>query len=392
MPLTKVSGTGTDELPRIENLNVTDSIITPTPSLLLDSASTDHDVFPSSSGPFKAPPYLIIHRVECTGLGGEGEDHRDHPSSADFFDVPRLFAQETRGSALRGKLTLPPYYEAPPEFYMVVYRMYSCSEYHKSIKDAFELVAVGIDKQLLSRLRPWYYMLQSDGPPATMSGEKIEFTSEAFSTAMKAIVASKHDELPEWTSDRNLRSPYDYFYHFRHLLREQSTIVLSGLDLDMVEVLLDYIDDTQGPGFDEVDANFAAGNVNFKDFAKLFRPNGIFTTTRDGYSRAYIAEHALLFGHRMLRLSCWTWTFDGSFRKKPDNIVVPWPDFREEQVPIASLVAQPLRLDKSGLEQRLEERGRSFWSCRHRKFVSYDAPIQTIFELQTVCYPLFVLR
>jgi hypothetical protein len=384
MPSMNVSDTNGDQRPEVEDSTEADSSQPPLPSLLLNGTNNNNVSLPSI--PPKATPYVIIHRVECNGHGGEGEDHHDHPVTADFFDVPQLFTNDTRGTALHGQHTLPPYYETPPESYMTVYRLYSCTEYHKQIKDSFKILSAGIDKRLLSRMRPFYYMLQSDGPLATMSGEEIVFSSESFSDAMKAIVSSKQDELPDWRSDRNLRAPYDYFYHFRHFLRDQSALVLSGRDLDMVHVLLTYIDETQGPTFDKVDATFAAGNVHKKDFAKLFRPNGLVTTVREGYARAYIAEKSSLYDPQMLRLSCWTWMFDGSFRKKPEALIVPWPDPRAEEVPIDSLVAKPLRLDKSGLEQRLEERGKSFWSCRHRKFVSYDAPAQTIFELQTVCY------
>lgn len=42
---------------------------------------------------------------------------------------------------------------------MTVYRLYSCTEYHKQIKDSFKILSAGIDKRLLSRMRPFYYML-----------------------------------------------------------------------------------------------------------------------------------------------------------------------------------------------------------------------------------------
>jgi hypothetical protein len=56
-------------------------------------------------------------------------------------------------------------------------------------------------------------------------------------------------------------------------------------------------------------------------------------------------------------------------------------------VSIKSLSAWALPLDKSKLRDRLPKRGKEFWSCRHRRLVSYDAPAPTIFELQTVSHP-----
>jgi hypothetical protein len=345
-----------------------------------------------SEGQGVAPSYLVVHRVYCDGSSVDGEDHQEHQSDgeSDYLDVPRLFTNDTRGSALRGQYPLgdfEEYYEDNPGICMVVYRIYSCTAYHRKIRDSFKVLAAGIDRRVFRRLRPFFFRLPDTGPPAGIESEYISFTSEILSAAMNEVVASDPLQLADWEADRYLRAPYDYFYHFRRLLRQQSASVLGIAERQELDVLLDYIDQTQGAGFDRVDAIFASGNVYLDNFTKLFAPNDLIATMQEGYPRAYIAERSSSSDKQTLRLECWTWVFDGSFRKKAEVISVHWPALDSAVVPIDSLVAWPLRLDKSDLRQRLEKRGRDFWSCRHRKFVSYDTPNQTIFELQTVWDP-----
>ena len=351
-----------------------------------------------SQGRGVAPSCLVIHRVSCDRRRVDGEDHQDHPRSADYLDVPRLFTNDTRGSALRGQQPLSDfeeYSENNPGICMIVYRVYSCIAYHHKFKASFEILTTGIDRQAFNRLRPWFFKLQRTGPPAKVASENIVFTSKTLPAAMNAVVSSGHLRLADWNAERHLQAPYDYFYHFRRLLRQQSASILGIAERKELEVLLDYIDKTQGANFDEVDAIFASGKVHLNNLTKLFRPNELIVTSQDGYPRAYITERSPTFDGRALLLECWTWVFDGSFRQKTEVISVSWPALGSAVVPITSLVAWPLRLDKSDLQQRLEKRGRDFWTCRHRRFVSYEAPIQTIFELKVVwnsCSPCDKLR
>lgn len=345
-----------------------------------------------SEGQGVSPSCLVVHRVYCDGSRADGEDHQEHQSNgdSDYLDVPRLFANDTRGSALRGQHPLrdfEEYYEDNPGICMVVYRTYSCTAYHRKVRDSFEVLAAGIYRRVSHRLRPFFFRLPNTGPPAGIESEYISFTSEVLSAAMNEVVASDPLQLADWKADHHLLAPYDYFYHFRRLLRQQSASVLGIAERQEVDVLLDYIDQTQGAGFDKVDAIFASGNVHLDNFTKLFAPNDLIATMQEGYPRAYIAKRSSSSNKQTLHLECWTWVFDGSFRKKAEVISVHWPALDSAVVPIDGLVAWPLRLDKSDLRQRLEKRGREFWSCRHRRFVSYDAPNQTIFELQTVWDP-----
>ena len=341
----------------------------------------------TSLHPAVLPHYVVVHRVLCSRNRAEGEDHQEHPLRADYLDVPRLFSNDTRGSPLRGKQPISDieeYCEINPKVCMVVYRVYNCSEYHKNVKDFFETIAHGIDRQVFNKLRPWFFRIKDDGPPAKFSSETIKVTSELLYGAMDAVTALDSERLSEWNSDSALTAPYDYFYHYRHQLRQRAASILIESEQAEFDKLLNYIDETQGAHFDEVDAAFAEGKIRRGCLTKAFGPKELIVTYQDRYPQAWIAERSSVSSGRGIILHCWCWVFDGGFRKAEKTIDVPWPDSNRSVVPLTDLVAWPLRLDKSDLQQRLERRGKDFWSCRHRRFVTYVAPTKTIFELQTV--------
>ena len=326
----------------------------------------------------------------CDRRRADGEDHQDHPQQADYLDVPRLFENDTRGSALRGTRPLispQEYWDDHPEICAVVTREYHCGTYHRKLKESFELIDTRIDRHVFDRLRPWFFRLRADALPAVSAGETI-MISQNLSMSLMTLIA--RNQLGEWDQERNLKAPYDYFYHFRHDLRDHSEQELASSEHQEVDVLLDYIDSTQGKQFEKVDAMFESGAVHRDMFSKLFRPNELIVTTQEGHPRAYLVERTYVSDRRSaldrqsITLECWTWDFDGSFRKKTSQLQVAWPSHNPLTVPITGLSAWPLRLDKSTMRERLEKRGQFFWACRYKNLVSYSAPSATIFELQVV--------
>jgi hypothetical protein len=337
------------------------------------------------------PTYIILHRVICERRRVDGEDHQSHPKQEDYLDVPRLFARDTRGSELRGQKPLinpQEYYDDHPEICAVVTKEYSCAEYHRVVKARFEVITTDVDKHIFNRMRPWLFRLREDGPPAESINESILISS--------ALVASlselaHRNRLGEWEQEHNLKAPYDYFYHFRNLLRRHARDQLRPSAREELEVLLDYIDETQGEDFDRIDETFRSGMVERDHFSKLFRPNDIILTIQEGHPRAFCVEKAYAserttgLERQTITLDCWAWDFDGSFRKaQTSQIPVAWPSSNPPIWRMTSLSAWPLRLDHSNIRQRLTERGLQFWKCRVKRLVTYKSPTPTIFELQVV--------
>jgi hypothetical protein len=56
---------------------------------------------------------------------------------------------------------------------------------------------------------------------------------------------SRHS-IGSWQPEHDLQAPYDYFYHFRHTLRDVYAPGMSGSDRTDLATLLKYIEDARG--------------------------------------------------------------------------------------------------------------------------------------------------
>jgi len=333
------------------------------------------------------PRYVIVHQVSCLG----GENHTRHSSQSQYLDVPRLFAGDSKASALRGKRHFPDledYLESNPDISFIVYRSYSCNEYHEAVKDDFDRLQIPqIDPAVISisQLRAFFFALKRDGEAASLNAEEIRIVSEGLQDAMATMESLHPDQFGTWDPQRGMRAPYLQLYHCRSLMDDYATIPfgdLSQTHQDHISTLFNYVIASYGEEYQEADDLFEIGLVNQYHFPKLFGPNEIVVTVANNQPSAYISEicPALEDGH--LELNCWSWDFDGLFRKEKSNLSVPWPQ-DSDTVQISSLKVYPLRYDQSGLEERLRNRGKQFWACRKQNFVSYESPNPT-FEVQAV--------
>jgi hypothetical protein len=147
---------------------------------------------------------------------------------------------------------------------------------------------------------------------------------------------------------------------------------------------LDSVEAACGPQWDDADRLFEQGLVTAKSFSKLFRPGEIVIRDEDGIPQAYMAEKVGAVTNTRTSLSCWTLAFDGALHHENAQILVEWRGGEKDTVAVQYMGAWPLRLDKTGLRDRLGKRGIEFWQCRHRRLVSYDGPKGSSFEFKTV--------
>jgi hypothetical protein len=68
----------------------------------------------------------------------------------------------------------------------------------------------------------------------------------------------------------------------------------------------------------------------------------------------------------------WYWKFDGRFQKREVNLPLYMAiAYEEESIEITSLDVYPLKYAPKKTKELLERRGRTFWSMRQRRYVSY---------------------
>lgn len=332
------------------------------------------------------PRHLEVHRVSCEG----GDNHARHKQVSDFIDVPRLFAGDSKANGLRGRRPLPnveEHLETHPEICLVVYKTYNCNEYHAIVKEQFDSLPIPkLDPDVLAQLRPYFFTLKQDEETARPIAEEMTIISDDLKEAITSIAANYPERFGNWQDQPNLRAPYLHFYHCRAVMRDASDDILDGNHQSLIKVLLDYLQTSFGSEYEEADAMFARGLVSQRHFHKLFGPNEVVVTTKNGQPLAFVSETYPEPDQSPINLDCWSWTFDGFFQQEKTTQNVQWLLTTTQTIPIKQLNTCPLRYDSTGLERRLRDRGGAFWSCRRRRYVSYESPNPT-FEVQAVRIP-----
>jgi hypothetical protein len=353
-------------------------------------ASASRGIHDDFSGTYKrgSRQYLIVHEVECDPRDG---NHGQHASLQRFFDTPRLFAGDNKVSALRGNrriIDIEGVLEEDKRIKFVVYRSYECSAYRIRIKNDFEQATVpNMDPMARSRIRPYLSVLTRDGPPADPLDEWIKVVDDELDCAIVRAEALESGHFKGWMTASTLRPPYLGFFHSRNNL-EGLLKGLSKVDEDSLRVLFDFIHESCSEEFNKADQLFAKGMVNKKHHWKLFATNTVVVRKHEGSMVCTLNEKIPLTND--LVHPNWSWKFDGIFRRDPYWLPLTWPGSDDEDMAIVDLPAYPLKYDRTGLEEKLKTRGRTFWDCRIRKYISYFGP-STGPDSQSVSYPVSII-
>lgn len=333
-----------------------------------------------------SPRVAVIHRVVCNGNADRNGSHFGHERECLYFDSPRLFHGDSKASPLRGsdalKTDMEEYLEEHAGVVMVLYKYYDCQNYHLNLDGTFtRILPRQLDRKLFRNNRHFFYVLDSDGPPAVPMTQVIEITSGELSEAMSRLTlfGSSSDELE---SRRNLTSPFPYFFHHGREIRELVDERLLDQYANLVELLLNLVEATCQEEYVAARQLFTDGMVTSQHLGKLFCHNEVVVNRAGGEPTAWEVEE-VVEEHGRIALRCWRWAFDGMFTREKTSLVIPFPKQRGERMPISDLPVYPLRCDRSGMSQRLLDRGQKFWDCRKRQFVLYSAPTSP-FEAQTV--------
>jgi hypothetical protein len=319
--------------------------------------------------------HVLVHRVLCSRVE---RYHDRHQSSADYFDVPRLLVGANRTTALQGQQALVDaegFLEDRSGFSFVVYINYRCETYHEKLRQDFTRIRMPhMDHEIESAVKPYFQILQQDGCPATPTSE-VMVLSANLEEALQKLHQQHSDSLREWQETEELVYPYPQLYRCKDLFIGASAKTLDCSHQVHLETLYDYLDELLTDDYDEAAALFEAGLVNRKHWAKLFRADEIVVTIKEGQPRAMTMTSSPLHHDDTLALQCWSWEFDGSFFRKDSTTTNVWPS-RSDCIAITEVPIYPLGYAAEGLEKRLRSRGRKFWACRKRNYISYDVPLQ----------------
>ncbi|KAH7131854.1 AAA family ATPase [Dendryphion nanum] len=327
--------------------------------------------------PTSAPNFqrhLVVHRVKC--IQNEGKYHSRHLPTADYDDVPYLAAGTNRVSPLEGRRPIvdaTTYLEDHAKTPFVVCITYSCNQYHKDIKSTFELRSMPVmDSRIASEARPYFFVLTGDAKPATPESEEITL-SDDMGNSLELLRVSHPTEVSAWGANDAFTYPYLALYHYKSLLTGNTAKKLGFHHQQRLNSLSKYLEDKLSAEFKQAEDLFESGRVTREHWMKLFRPHEVLVTVDREQTIACFSESCPTVVNDQLVLNCVFWQFDGTFFKEKKEFRQTWPS-ESNDVAITDLSIYPLRYGKPDLEEKLRERGKIFWACRFRRYVSYDVP------------------
>jgi hypothetical protein len=240
-------------------------------------------------------------------------------------------------------------------------------------------------------------------PRPQSSSESIRLESESMIEAMEAYVDSRpmfKEQFRSYNVREPIPAPYLFWYY------DRSPTAFDGLSeshRDHMIKLTTWIDENYGEMYGRVDTQLQRGFVSYDSVQFLIQPGDAVVVKEKSIDDevSYTAKIAtsspvsktpkkpdnLAFEVPwktrnsedntkftwIWRVDCWTYRYNGSFYRCPI-----WIDIKiqakeiNEEVSIQDLNAYPLRYTSSGVKSVLEQRGRTFWTCRERRIVSYE--------------------
>jgi hypothetical protein len=309
------------------------------------------------------PRAFVLHRVTCAC----SEHSFTGTRRTVYLDPPRRITADRKWH-LQGDRNAPEqgiFLEQNKDVVLVIYKNYSCKA------DAARF-------QWQDKLRPKSNATTTRDNPPTSSAESMLINSEILKQAL--IWASSESQTaskPKISFRTEIGSPYHYFYYDRSSMLRR----LNRMDEEHqahLKIFLEHVEKSFESSFQEANELFIQGLVSFETIHYLFEPEAIVVSKVEGDSLAHVATSWLedipdRQDNEIGRLSSWSWKFDGSFRKVAHDFTLEWPWRRELEVrQIQDLSVYPLRYAKHNLEKELQARGRKFWSCRNRIYVSYN--------------------
>jgi hypothetical protein len=199
--------------------------------------------------------------------------------------------------------------------------------------------------------------------------EEMVVASNRMGAAMGAVELLHPDYFPGWHELETLHAPYLHVFHGRKLLESMLEGEADPETKECIGTLLDYVLGAFGKAYEEAETLFADGRVSQEHFTKLFGPNEVVITHQGDIPVGLISKRIPLESNHPVRLDCWSWGFDGLFRKESKTLSVDWPASKSDIIPMSDLAVYPLRFDNTGLEEGLKRRGRSFGTAKNENLL-----------------------
>ncbi|KAL8314031.1 hypothetical protein RB597_006447 [Gaeumannomyces tritici] len=218
--------------------------------------------------------------------------------------------------------------------------------------------------------------------------QDVKLVSSEMVQAVKALIAHYPAlcadllESDDRGFERMIMSPHIWWYHCR---KKNKTQDLPPRQANLVTALTDWLEASFGPLYDGIEHQFRAGRVSGESIEYFIHPGQILVLKDDGSGMpmGYLATERPRFTikegqqkqpQRLWEVNACSYSYAGEFFRT-DKIITLHSESNslDREVDIANLKAAPLQYAGDEIKEVLERRGKTFWKCRGKRLVSYEA-------------------
>lgn len=366
--------------------------------------------------------YQIIYRIKRKELVQQpnGKSNWEGRFSS-FFDHPELVRGQ--GSASRIHCNLPLtnfdlYLEKNKDITFIVYRNFDTESARIVAKSGTD--DLSSDK---AALLPQY------------TSETVRPVNRDFIEATTALLKSQQEYaelLREFSASLELPAPYLFIYHSRRSLEKfQDSLPLNAKA--QLSLFLNYVTEQYADEYAAADSLLSRNKISPEHLRYLFKPGDLLVSRVDGQymgyvstswpriswdkqvsrmraSRSQIGTPLFLYDSQdakagmatdkvtvhVCSVSVWRWAFDGNFQRQYETLSLEIPAAEDDgddtditgkkrveaqgekpkkgigEKNISDLNVFPMQFASAEIVDKCRRRGKTFWKCRTRSYVSYQ--------------------
>ena len=366
--------------------------------------------------------YQVIYRIQRRVLGQQRDGKQERDRSMQFFDHPQWVRGQGTASHIESyePLTnLELHLEKNKDISFIIYRNFENESAH--IADQPDTDNVEIDE---TAHRPHH------------TNETVRLVNKDLIEVTKALLDSQQQyaELArEFSVSLELPAPYLFIYHSRKSLeRFQDNLPVHAKT--QLSLLLNYVTKQYIDEYATADSLLSRNKISPKFLRYLFKPGDLLVSRVDGQYKGYISTSwpkissnkkvsrmqaatsqigtaMSLYGSQdadtrmandeitvhVCKVKVWDWAFDGNFQRKHSMLDLDIPAVEDGEndtdtkgkgkvtaqgekpkndmgaTNISDLNVFPMQYASAEIVDNCRRRGKTFWKCRTRSYVSYQA-------------------
>ena len=282
-------------------------------------------------------------------------------------------------------------------------------------------------------------------PRPQPANEAVQLINKDLISAIVTLLNSRpqYAELARaYSQSHELPAPYLVFFHSRKSLGNFQAS-LSGQSKAQFSILLNYVTELYADEYATADSLLSQSKISPKFLRYLFKPGDLLISRVEGHYQGYVSDSWPMKIHTATRMrpatsrmgtvmplygsqeadmrlandkitvhSCevnaWHWNFDGNFQRQSSKLCLEFVEYGKNDTDINAkgrLIVQgdkpgndineknisdlnifPMQYASVEIVDNCRRRGRTFWKCRTRSYISYQATERDRIQSLVSCF------